>query len=374
MNNRFAIKKILSFLLALLIALPSPALAAGIKINAGAEINVPGTSGIVTNGDWVNAGAFTPGSGTVTLTGTSSATVTQNGGSFNNLTIIKQDADDADDNVTVDADMVVAGTLHIQDGEMIQTTADLTLTTVNMTAKAEYLNEGTGDLTLGGDINNDGLITFDASGGGPDDPDDILIRSTVFTTQRNWQGSGLFNMTDVDVQDETAIGGTPPYIYVATGTDSGNNVNWVFGGGDLSDVSVTLTSNQAGIEDDVTVAFTTQYLIPDDGRIQIDFDRQFDADGLTSVTNVAGIDGTYTVTVQDGDGTNDLVILTRNGDGSLIPGGTEVEIILEDEVRNPQFSQTSADYEIQTQIFDGRDIDTGTAAGSVITPAILPSR
>lgn len=93
-------------------------------------------------------------------------------------------------------------------------------------AGAQLVNTGTGDLTLGGDVVNDGFINFNTSGGGGTHSDNILIRSTVGGVQRNWQGSGSFWFADVDYQDMTAIGGSPSAIYVGGGTDSGNNVNW----------------------------------------------------------------------------------------------------------------------------------------------------
>jgi uncharacterized repeat protein (TIGR01451 family) len=111
------------------------------------------------------------------------------------------------------------------------------LTCVKLTLDANTTLTDTVDnanLTLGGNVANAGTMTFNAP-----TSDLILIRSTPDGTQRNWQGAGAFNMTDVDVKDQTCIGGTPANIYVVHGTDSGNNVNWAF-------TATTLTVPAAG--------------------------------------------------------------------------------------------------------------------------------
>ncbi len=84
-------------------------------------------------------------------------------------------------------------------------------------------------VNIGGSVINNGTIDFDGGGAGAGGADTISIRSTVAGTQRDWSGSGTFEMDDVDVQDQTCITGTPAYIpqiLNSEGTDSGNNINW----------------------------------------------------------------------------------------------------------------------------------------------------
>ena len=49
-------------------------------------------------------------------------------------------------------------------------------------------------------------------------------------TQRTWEGTGTFSMTDVDVRDQRVPGGStlPLQILVNSGTNSGNNTGWTF--------------------------------------------------------------------------------------------------------------------------------------------------
>ncbi len=84
-------------------------------------------------------------------------------------------------------------------------------------------------VSIGGSVINNGTIDFDGGGAGAGGADTISIRSTIIGTQRDWSGSGTFEMDDVDVRDQTCITGTPAYIpqiLNSEGTDSGNNINW----------------------------------------------------------------------------------------------------------------------------------------------------
>ncbi|MBU1524730.1 MAG: hypothetical protein KKG50_08755, partial [Candidatus Omnitrophica bacterium] len=66
-------------------------------------------------------------------------------------------------------------------------------------------------------------------------------------------------MTDVDVKDQTAIGGTPAYITVTSGTDSGNNVNWFFAGGDSISGTAYLDEGTNPVASDSTIALYLHY-------------------------------------------------------------------------------------------------------------------
>lgn len=341
-------------------------------INVSSGALVSNASTISLSGDWVVAGSgFTAGTGTVTFDGTSSKTLDAGSSSFYNLTLSKTASGDANDNVTViNNALSVSGTVDISDGELIQGSTNFALNTLTLSASGKYSNSSSGDLTLSGDVSNAGVMVFDAGGGGSS-TDSILIRSSSSGTQRNWQGSGTFTMTDVDVRDQTVIGGTPALISVSSGTDSGNNVNWFFGAGVLSSVNVEPALLAVGAEGDVTVNFTVQNTFPANGKVVIDFGSGFNATGLATVTNLVGINGGWSVSVANGDGTNDVVTLTRDGTGSAVLGSTAVSILLEDEIRNPLTPGSTGSYLVTTRQNDGTIIDSGAASADTITSSAL---
>jgi len=206
-------------------------LGAGVEIGPGASVTVDGAATFTTNGDWKNDGTFTAGLGTVEFVGFSSTLLEPGVSPFNHLVIRKTAVPDADDNVSVANDpLAVAGTLTVDDGELLQGTTDFSLGPLSISAAGKYSNLSSGDLTLAGNVSSAGTVQFDSGGAGPGGLDTIRIRSSVSGAQRNWQGAGTFSMSDVDVKDQSASGGTPAAIAVASGTNSGNNLNWLFGG------------------------------------------------------------------------------------------------------------------------------------------------
>ena len=97
-------------------------------------------------------------------------------------------------------------------------------TAIKIDDTGRYHSLSTGDLTLGGDVLNDGEITLDANGSGCGDSDDITVSSTT-TTNRTWSGAGGFRLTDVTASYQTGSA----VIHVGSGTDAGNNSgNWLF--------------------------------------------------------------------------------------------------------------------------------------------------
>jgi hypothetical protein len=63
---------------------------------------------------------------------------------------------------------------------------------------ATWRNRGRGDEYLSCNVLNEGTIDFNSKGSSCPDDDEIWIRSDQFGTQRTWQGTGTFSMTDVD--------------------------------------------------------------------------------------------------------------------------------------------------------------------------------
>ncbi len=277
--------------------------AAGITIGAGASVTQSGAAKISTNGDWDNNGTFNAGAGTVELNGASSTTLEAGVSSFNNLVLNKTDAADANDNLTVQTDnLSVTGALTVTDGELIQGLTNITLAGLTVAAAGKYSNSSTGDLTMSGAVSSAGTIAFDANGGGAGSADDILIRSSVLGTQRNWQGAGTFSMTDVDVKDQTALGGTPAAITVSSGTNSGNNINWLFGAVTISGTAYSSKTEAATLNlKNLTIV-------------------QFRGGITTTYTTTTGVAGTFSVTMTDAQSGDPMVVFLNDEaeEGNLV--------------------------------------------------------
>jgi hypothetical protein len=190
-------------------------------------------------GGWTDtgAGAFTPRGGTVVFDGTQ----TLNGNdAFNNVTVNAASitvtlggALTVNNNLTITSgklelsasNATVTGTLTITK-DLVQGAGNLTAGTISIGSGGTWINESTGDLTLGaGGLANSGYLKLDSNGGGGGSADSILIRSSASPTQRAWSGTGTFIMQDLDVQDQA---GTAT-ITVYNGTNSLNNgTNWTF--------------------------------------------------------------------------------------------------------------------------------------------------
>ncbi len=187
-----------------------------------------GNLGVTVLGSWKNAATFTKQSGTVTLQGTQSASLEPGVSSFNNLTINKTSATAGlDDIYLIGANnLTVSGNLTISDGEFIQKTLDVTVggTTTLTVASSTWTNRSTGDITLGGTVSNAGIITWNGNDGAAGDADDILLRSTIATTQRTISGAGTFVFTDLDIQDMNAS----VAITANSSTNTSNNTGITF--------------------------------------------------------------------------------------------------------------------------------------------------
>jgi len=203
------------------------------------------------SGNWDNNGTFIAGGGTLTLESINFKTFEAGASDYNNIQINMTNASDARDNLTMKTDSVtINGTLTITDGELIQDPAtDINITTGAVSlvdASSKWTNHSDGDVTLSGNVSNAGTIDFNGETG-----DGIQIRSSAAGTRRNWTGAGTFTMEDVDVKDQSCPGPTPASITVTSGTDNGNNVNWIFG---ANTVSGTVYNSIGGAtQDGVTV-------------------------------------------------------------------------------------------------------------------------
>lgn len=183
-------------------------------------------------GDWTNDDTFEPRSGTVVFDGASDATIdsgctdedTCTNEDFYNLTIKKS----ADAKVTLsNTNLRVGNMLQVITGVFNQ--GDQNVRTEGTTALqiqdyGRYRSLQTGNLTLGGNVVNDGEITISANGQSCGDNDDINISSTT-TSNRTWSGQGGFRISDVTASYQTGSS----IIHVGDGTDAGNNLGeWKF--------------------------------------------------------------------------------------------------------------------------------------------------
>lgn len=199
-----------------------------------ASNNFTHTDGIL-NGTWEVQGNYTIGVGAdggtagITFTGGNSQVYTDSGGNEadGDVTINKTPgssvtlASNADWNAASQDVTITSGELNMGASYNISTTA-LTVST-----NGHFSNNGTGDLTLAGNVSNSGNIRFMSSGtcGGSDS---ISIASSSAGVQRTWSGAGTYLFHDVTVRDQ---GGSSAITAYSSTSVSGNGGNWTFSGG-----------------------------------------------------------------------------------------------------------------------------------------------
>lgn len=116
--------------------------------------------------------------------------------------------------------------LNIVSGNVVETGSyNLLLASLSISTGASLVNEFGGTITLAGNLTNDGMLTLNGAGAGCPQADTLLIRSSVAGTQRQWSGTGNYTLVDVDLKDQNSVGRV---INTYSGTDSGNNMNFVF--------------------------------------------------------------------------------------------------------------------------------------------------
>eukprot|EP00935_MAST-01C_sp_MAST-1C-sp1_P001473 g1473.t1 len=128
------------------------------------------------------------------------------------------------------------------------------------------------------------------------------------------------------------------------------------------EATVTLLSLVAGESTTATVTFTTASIIPNDGKIVVDFPDGFTFSGTPSATSLIGIDGTVTTSV---DTATKVVTLARSG-GSAIPANTALSFVLS-AVNNPMISGPTGVFKIKTTNLNAFAIDI---ADDPMTPAV----
>jgi len=183
-------------------------------------------------GNWTNDDTFLERSGTIVFDGATDATL--DSGCANEDTCTNENFYNLIINKAKDAQVTLANTnlrvtniINVITGWLIQGAQNVRAegsTAVNINDYGRWSNTSTGDLTLGGNLINDGNLTINANGMSCNDSDSITIASTN-TTSRSWSGEGGFRVADVNVSYQTGSA----TIYAASSTDSGNmGSNWHF--------------------------------------------------------------------------------------------------------------------------------------------------
>ena len=203
-------------------------IAGNLDISAGTFTAPSGALNL--GGNYTNTGGtFTHNSGTVILNGSSSQTMsgTMSGGSaFNNLTIVNNTWNNPDTtpSVTFNATTTVNGTFtDVTPSSSIQFIASSTFTAVT-------INLNGGDTTTR-----------------------VYLRSTIGTsTTWLFNVSGSPTVSNVDVKDSNALGGSEIDAGNGSNNNAGNNSNWSFGG-----AAAAFTSSTADDVFEINQASTT---------------------------------------------------------------------------------------------------------------------
>ena len=219
--------------------LNSDALAAGSgdTITVANDFTYTASSGSGTGltGTWEVQGNYAVGSGanggtaTINFTGGNNQIYTDSGGNEpdGDVTVNKTPgssvrlASNADWNAASQDVTITSGELNMGTSYNISTTA------LTVSAAGHLSNNGTGDLTLAGNVSNSGNIRFMSSGtcGGTDS---VSITSSSSGVQRTWSGTGTYLFHDVTVQDQ---GGSATITAYSSTSVSNNGGNWTFSGG-----------------------------------------------------------------------------------------------------------------------------------------------
>lgn len=253
----------------------------------------PYTLEIQGNFSMSTADAFGGANLTFKLGGGNTQTITQNAGTILSPLTIDKTAGTATlaTNLVVATTTVTSGTLDQGATFNLTINGDLTVGVSGI-----FSNTGTGDLTLGGNVSNAGVITINGSGEACGDADSIVITAT---SARTWSGAGVFTLKDVALTNQTAS----VAITINSGTNtSGNTGSWTWAACSSVSISGTLYSDEGS-----TVLTTTPTV-----RIKIN--------GAGDYSAVAAGDGTYSVSNVDVSSAG--VVITAYLDGATEKAAT----------------------------------------------------
>jgi len=193
------------------------------------------------------AATFDGGNSSISFSGPADQTFTNNGGvnPSGTWTVNKSSG-----KVTLASNLTLGTSqaLSITSGTLdLGPSFNLTAGAITIGPGGTLRNFGAGNLTLGGNLINNGVFNFNGGGtacGDPNGSDPMLIRSSSAGTARNWSGTGAFSIVDTDIQDQnvTAIAAG---VAAFTSNNSGGNTNISFPAGCPVEVTTQPTDQAA---------------------------------------------------------------------------------------------------------------------------------
>lgn len=236
--------------------------------NSGDNFNLTGTaevlgtltlqSGLVNGGTFQARGnvvvqstfgfgnPLTGGTTSITFNGTGNQTFTNSGGAnpSGTWTINKPSG-----SVTLASNLILGTTqaLNLTAGTLdLGPSFNLTCGALTVGASGVLRDFGAGNITLGGNLNNSGLVNLNGGGSGCSDPNlaDLLLIQSTDTNARTWSGNGAFSLVDVEIDRQT-VGATPGSITAFGSSHLSNATGFVLDSG--CPVSITThPTNQGG--------------------------------------------------------------------------------------------------------------------------------
>ena len=143
--------------------------------------------------------------------------------------------------------------------------------------------------------------------------------------------------------------------------------------GVLSTVAVTPISMTAGATTNALVSFTTSNgnAVPADGQIVVTFPSGFNLTGVTSVSSASDVNGI--LDIQSGI-EGQTITISRLSGGTIISGGSIIDDLIIQNIRNPQISGNTDTFVVQTATSTGSLIDVNESVSSVtLTPGAITS-
>lgn len=207
----------------------------------------------------------------------------------------------------------------------------------------------------------------------------ISEASNVVTITRsggsNQIGGGSETCTFTGIQNPTVSGSTGTYIIETSNSadtviDTASVTADTILPGSLSSTNVEPASLIEAIDGNITISFTIANPWPATGKLVIDLPSGFDASGATvSSENITG--SFNSPSISSGDGTNDVITLTRDGTGSITSASSAVTITLAS-VKNPTSAGSTGTYSLTTQNASAVAIDQDAAvsADTITEPSV----
>jgi hypothetical protein len=304
---------------------------------------------------------FDGGTGKITFTGTNAQTITHVSGGIlpSGVMTLNKTAE----SVTLASDLTLAGALTVNDGTFdMGATFNLTTAGVlTVEAGGIFRNVGTGTLTLGGNVSNAGTITIDGNGVGCGGADVLITASSA----RTWSGTGTFNLTDVNLVNQT----TSLSIIVYSGTEGSGTSGFIFldcpapGPTNIyRSVGPSATSALAvGTSNALTISvFTATFNSSPGTNIGVGDVIQYDSSGNGTVDSLAFIHGrtdeiTYTVKNASGSAPN---AVTGDNDWSIFRAYTSLANA-ENGIENTGIAESLRNFDDWTEGGDATISDVG---------------